>query len=82
MSVQIYREFVEEAGTRTTTKGEEPVWKIRFGIRNHGTNDFAFELNFEIVGPAGAAQAEEAAYEELRIFLHEASKEAASRTGT
>jgi hypothetical protein len=81
MSVQIHRKFVEEAGTRTTAKGEEPVWKIRFTIKYQGTNDFSFDLNFEVVGPAGAAQAEEAAYEELRIFLQEASKEVTNRTG-
>jgi hypothetical protein len=81
MTVQIHRTFVEEAGTRTTAKGEEPVWKIKFTVKYQGANDFSSELNFEIVGPAGAAQAEEAAYEELGIFLQEASKEVTSRTG-
>ena len=82
MTVQIHRTSIEEAGTITTAKGEEPVWKVLFEMSYPGANEFSLHFNFKIVGPAGSAQGEEAAYQELRTFLDEASTEVASRAGT
>lgn len=81
MTVIIHRKSIEEAGTTTTKKGEEPVWKVQFELSYEGTNKFCLPLSFEIVGPAGATRVEEAAYEELRIFLEEATAEVARQAG-
>ena len=81
MTVIVHRKSIEEAGTTTTKKGEEPVWKVQFELSYEGTNKFSLPLSFDIVGPAGATQAEEAAYEELRIFLKEATAEVAQQAG-
>jgi hypothetical protein len=81
MTVQIRRTSIEEAGTTTTAMGEEPVWKVLFEMSYKGANEFSLHLDLNIVGPAGAAQAEEAAYQELQTFLDEASTEAARRAG-
>ena len=79
MTVRIHRTSIEEAGTITTAKGEEPVWKVLFEMSYQGGNKFSLHFDFKIVGQAGSAQAEEAAYQELRTFLDEASTEVASR---
>jgi hypothetical protein len=65
MTVIVHRKSIEEAGTTTTKKGEEPVWKVPFELSYEGTNKFSLPLSFVIVGPAGATQAEEAAYEDF-----------------
>ena len=59
MTVIVHRKSIEELGTTTTKKGEEPVWKVQFELSYEGTNKFSLPLSFDIVGPAGATQTEE-----------------------
>ena len=39
--------------------------EVQFELSYKGTNKFSLPLSFDIVGPAGATQAEEAAYEDF-----------------
>lgn len=81
MTVRIRLTSTEEAGTTHTAKGEELLWNVHFRIENDGERKFQIHLDFQIVGPAGAAQAKQAAYAELAKFLNEASIEAAKQGG-
>jgi hypothetical protein len=79
MTVQIQVTSTEEAGTTATARGEELLWNVRLTLEYRGTSNFTIPLDFRIVGPAGAQQAKDAAYAELRRFLNEAIAEVGTR---